>query len=66
MHLSNRDILYAIDCGKLLVRPRPKELGSSIARWDERKQVSSASQRPESRTEPIVCWKMLVSGLLAE
>ena len=25
MHLSNSDIHYAIECGKLIVRPRPEE-----------------------------------------
>jgi dCTP deaminase len=27
MFLSNRDIKWAIDCGKLIVRPRPEDLG---------------------------------------
>jgi len=26
MYLSNRDIKWAIDCGKLIVRPRPEEM----------------------------------------
>src|SRR5947209_965811 len=28
MFLSNRDIQYAIGCGKLIVKPRPEEFGA--------------------------------------